>query len=294
MRQMNVEPKNEVPVRQAEAPPQKTKAGINIQGPALVPRFQSILVERFRQKLKARGSRGLIGLARQFKIMDDNGSGSLDANEFHKAISDFGIDIETKDIATLFKCFDYTGDGQVDFNEFVRVIVGPLNNYRAQIVIKAFKQIDFNGDGILSIEDIKRSYNASMHPDVKSGKRTEDEILTEFLETFEQHFNTIHNTRADGKITPEEFLEYYAHVSANIDSDAYFELMMANAWNIESRNNPASMPYAGSSAKVTSVNSRDAYRRDHHRNLFGTDKSTPFEKRQATEWQSSTGQSYQY
>ena len=244
-----------------------------------MPRFRSILVERFRNKLKARGSRGLVGLARQFKIMDDNGSGSLDANEFHKAISDFGIDVETKDIATLFKCFDYTGDGEIDFNEFVRVIVGPLNNYRTQLCIKAFRQIDYNGDGVLDIEDIKRSYNATMHPDVKSGKRTEDEVLLEFLETFEQHHNTIHGNKADGRVTPEEFLEYYAHVSCNIDTDAQFELMMSNAWNIESKNNPNSMPYAGSTAKVTSVNSRDAYRRDHHRNLFGTDKSTPFEKK---------------
>ena len=117
--------------------------------------------------------------------MDDNGSGSLDANEFHKAISDFGIDVETKDIATLFKCFDYTGDGAIDFNEFVRVIVGPLNDFRAQLCIKAFKQLDYNGDGVLTLEDIKRSYNARMHPEVKSGKKTEDEVLLEFLETFE-------------------------------------------------------------------------------------------------------------
>jgi hypothetical protein len=48
-----------------------------------------------------------------------------------------------------------------------------------------FKSLDVNGDGCLSIEDIKGKYNAANHPDVKSGKRTENEILTEFLETFE-------------------------------------------------------------------------------------------------------------
>ena len=101
------------------------------------------------------------------------------------------------------------------------------------------------------MDDIKRSYNASMHPDVKSGKRSEREIFLEFLETFEQHHNMIHGNKADGKVTPEEFLEYYAHVAANFDSDAQFELMMTNAWNIESRNNPNSMPYAGSAAKIS-------------------------------------------
>lgn len=85
-----------------------------------------------------------------------------------------------------------------------------------------------------------------MHPDVKSGKRTENEVLTEFLETFEQHYNTTTSGQNDGRITPQEWLEYYTHVSASIDNDAYFELMMSNTWNIESANNPASMPYAGS------------------------------------------------
>ena len=79
-------------------------------------------------------------------------------------------------------------------------------------------------------------------------------------------------------------MEYYTHVSGSIDNDAYFELMMSNTWNIESANNPASMPYAGSKNKISTVNSRDAYRRDHHRNLFGTDKQAVFEKGQNGQW----------
>jgi len=226
--------------------------------------------------------------------MDDNGSGSLDPYEFNKAVTDFGIDVETKDLATLFKCFDYTGDGEIDFNEFVRVIVGPMNQFRTNLAIKAFKILDKTGDGIVDIEDIKGSYNASMHPDVKSGKRTENEILMEFLETFEQHYNNINGGQSDGKVTPQEWLEYYTQVSSNIDSDAYFELMMSNTWNIESTNNPASMPYAGSRQKISTVSSRDAYRKDHHRNLFGTDKSDPFAQNQGAQWQTNTAASYAY
>jgi len=44
------------------------------------------LVERFRKALKDRGGRGIVVLARQFKIFDDNGSGDLDIDEFTKAI----------------------------------------------------------------------------------------------------------------------------------------------------------------------------------------------------------------
>lgn len=203
------------------------------------------MVERFRDKLKSRGGRGLIGLRRQFKIMDDNGSGNLDLYEFRKGIKDFQIDIDEKDVEGLFKAFDIDGSGVIDFDEFIRVVVGPMNQFRTSLVQKAYSKIDFNGDGVLGIEDIKGKYDASKHPDVKTGKKTEDEILKEFLETFEMHHNVLHGYTTDGTVTLEEFVEYYTNISSNIDNDSYFDLLMNNAWNLDGKNNPDNLPYAG-------------------------------------------------
>jgi len=86
-----------------------------------------MIVERFRNKLKSRGGRGMIGLRRQFKIMDDNNSGSLDFTEFRKGIKDFQVDVGDQDIESLFKAFDLNGNGDIDFDEFIRVVVGPMN-----------------------------------------------------------------------------------------------------------------------------------------------------------------------
>jgi hypothetical protein len=36
----------------------------------------------------------------------------------------------------------------------------------------------------------------------------------------------------DGKVTIQEFEEYYKDISASIDTDDYFELMIRNAWHI--------------------------------------------------------------
>jgi hypothetical protein len=49
----------------------------------------------------------------------------------------------------------------------------------------AFNKLDADKSGIVELNDIKQFYNAKMHPDVKSGKKTEDEVLGEFLDTFE-------------------------------------------------------------------------------------------------------------
>ena len=101
------------------------------------------------------------------------------------------------------------------------------------MVEKAFHVIDKDGSGILDINDIKGSYRADKHPDVVAGKKSEDQILVEFLETFEAHHNLKEGAQADGRVTLEEFTEYYKNVSSSIDNDDYFALMMNNSWNIK-------------------------------------------------------------
>jgi Ca2+-binding EF-hand superfamily protein len=185
-----------------------------------------------RQKLALRGARGFIGMQRQFKIMDDNNSRSIDTVEFKKAMKDFRVDLTDSEVTLVFQAFDRDGSGEIDYDEFVRGVRGPMNKFRVDIVRAAFKKIDRDGSGVLELNDIQGVYNASKHPDVKSGKKTEDEILGEFLETFEAHHALSNPGSRDQSVTFEEFVEYYTNVSASIDNDQYFELMMINAWKL--------------------------------------------------------------
>merc|ERR1712083_241211 len=95
----------------------------------------------------------------------------------------------------------------------------------------AFKVMDVQNDGVINMKDIKHLYNAKKHPDVIAGKKTEDEVLYEFLETFDTHHQNSKDDIKDASVTPEEWIEYYNNVSVSIDDDAYFELMMNQAWN---------------------------------------------------------------
>ena len=71
----------------------------------------------------------------------------------------------------------------------------------------------------------------------QSGEKTEDEILAEFLDTFEDHYCDMkgHADARDGTITMQEWLEYYNNVSMSIDNDEYFQLMMNNTWNLDGK-----------------------------------------------------------
>ena len=70
-----------------------------------------------------------------------------------------------------------------------------------------------------------QAYDAGYHPDVQSGRKSHEEVLKEFMGVWETH-------RKDGIVTIEEFEDYYKDISASIDRDDYFELMIRNAWHI--------------------------------------------------------------
>jgi Ca2+-binding EF-hand superfamily protein len=107
-----------------------------------------------------------------------------------------------------------------------------MNEFRQNLVKQAFDILDVNKNGEISFEEIKNKYNPSGHPDVLSGKRTEEEVLKEFMNTFQETYNYLCGTESDNIITIEEFQEYYENVSMTIDDDAYFELLMNNAWKM--------------------------------------------------------------
>ena len=171
-------------------------------------------------------------MQRIFKIMDDNNSGTLDIQEFWKALCDFRVPVSPEECRQMFDLFDTDDSGEVSYDELMRAVAGEMNPIRKNFVQKAFRKIDADGSGELDVSDIKSAYNAKMHPDVKKGEKTEEEVLAEFLDTFEVHHGLKHPEDRDGKVTLREFIEYYSNISSTIDRDDYFELMITNAWNL--------------------------------------------------------------
>lgn len=191
--------------------------------------------------------------------MDDDGSRGLNAEEFAKAMHDYGTDFNEQECNIMFVGFDTNRNGVIDYDEFLRFIRGPLNPFRQNLVNLAWNIMDKDGNGVLNIEDIKGTYNASMHPDVQQGKKTEDEVLGEFLETFETHHNIRSNGQNDQVVTREEWNEYYTNVSSSIDRDDYFELMMNNAWKLGEASKTYATGWSNTSGAAPAQKWNDTY-----------------------------------
>eukprot|EP01036_Dinobryon_divergens_P032461 gene32461-42053_t len=181
---------------------------------------------QLREQLISRGARGFVGLQRKFRSMDDDGNKSLNLVEFKKALKEMALKLTDMQMHQLFAYFDADKSGTIDFDEFLVGVRGEMSPRRKNLVTMAFRILDKDGSGEIEPEDLVGTYNASKHPDFLSGKRTEEEILREFLDTFDV------GGVKEGKVVLQEFVNYYNNISASIDDEDYFELMIRNAWHI--------------------------------------------------------------
>ena len=83
-------------------------------------------VEKLRNQCLARGASGIKGLSRTFKIMDDDGSRSLDIHEFKKGLHDYGAEVSKQEGNVMFEQLDKDGSGTIDFDEFLVIFACQL------------------------------------------------------------------------------------------------------------------------------------------------------------------------
>ena len=196
------------------------------------------IFEKLRNIISKRGSRGIMSIRREFMIADNDNNKTVNIDSFKKFCHDYRIKLTDKEINLLFAELDTNKNGAIDYPEFLNNVIGEMNERRKKIVVQVFKSLDKNKNGMIDLDDIRDTYNAKMHPDVLTGKKTEDEVLAEFLDTFEYQFNLLSDEKEnEGKISLEEFLEYYNNISVGIKDDDYFEEMIKSVYNLDNRRN---------------------------------------------------------
>lgn len=127
----------------------------------------------------------------------------------------------------MFAMFDIYGYGYINYDEFMFAVRGQIHPRRRQLIAWAWYTIDYNKEGWVDPEEVIGRFNASMHPDCKSGFKTPQECFRDFLKAFEV------SGEIPGKVTRMEFENYYYNVSASVERDDYFEELMRYTWNLD-------------------------------------------------------------
>jgi calcyphosin len=200
------------------------------------------LVNRVKARLRERGTTGINGLYRSFALIDQDKSGKLEKKDLAKVLTSYRISTDPKEHEAIFSRFDKDAFGAINYEEFLRGMTSGLNDRRKALVMKAFRMMDREGNGYLDKMDLKQIFNARMHPDVLTKRRSEDEVTSEFLDTFENSFGASGKNR-NGKVNENEWIDYFTGISAGIDNDEYFDVMMTNTWGLDKK--PVQKAWAG-------------------------------------------------
>ena len=160
--------------------------------------------------------------------MDFNGNKKLDIQEFGEALALYGVFPSKVELQALMKYYDVDGDGNISYEEFLVGLKDPLTECRRELVDKAFHIMDKDGSGVIQVKDIKDIYDVSFSKDFQEGTKTKEEVLEEFLDSFDGL-----KGNDDGQVSHDEWVDYYTDLSMSIPSDEYFALMMKQVWGIE-------------------------------------------------------------
>lgn len=249
------------------------------------PKYLQYHLQRITQKCLQRGERGLFGLKRLFQTFDYNGNGTLEFNEFEKCMRDLKLDLEEQDIQTLFQSFDENNDGTIQIQEFMNKILGQLSNARQLAVDQAFKK--FETRGYASYRQLREAFDGRKHPEVANGKKSTDEVITDFLEIFETHHNSFNGFKKTDQVSKEEFVEFYKTLSPNYEDDFTFCAMVRGVWGVKNDAMSATYSSGWAGGVNDAQNSRDRYIKANF------NKGTPFGTSQnegATAWATTTKQ----
>lgn len=184
--------------------------------------------EKFCDIVLKRSDGGLLGLSRNFRIIDRDGDKTLSFQEFKVAMTKFRIGLTPEETKMLFEFYDKDGGGTIDFNEFLKGLRSKLSPMRRALVEQAFIKMDRDGSGKVDYKDLIDHYDLSYHPRVQAGDWTKKQAIEEFLKVFEGD-----EGNGDGVVTKQEFTDYYVGVSSNIDEDDEFGILMAHNWGID-------------------------------------------------------------
>eukprot|EP01016_Furgasonia_blochmanni_P052528 TRINITY_DN8387_c0_g1_i2.p1 TRINITY_DN8387_c0_g1~~TRINITY_DN8387_c0_g1_i2.p1 ORF type:complete len:301 (-),score=83.24 TRINITY_DN8387_c0_g1_i2:62-904(-) len=188
----------------------------------------AIVLAKVFDHLHLKGNNVIRRLGKVFRqLRSFDGAKKVDTDDFIIALKELGIPLSRQESDVLGFYLDRSREGRIDFSDFLSYIRGSPSPKRQELIDKAFASVDKDNVGYLTVNDVKGLFDATLHPKVKSGELTRDEVITEFLQNFAYV--------SAGIIQRDEWNDYYAAVSNAIDNDDFFAVLMLNTWRVKQK-----------------------------------------------------------
>ena len=179
-----------------------------------------------------------------FYIYDRNQTGEIPFEKLCDIFEIYNMSLTKQDIFEIFNVLDKEHKGIIRYNDLIQILINNINEKREFIIQKLFEKLH-KGNGYVLINDLKKSFNATNHPDVINQIRNQDEIFLDFfdsLEIFKEYNGNLNNDNIkNGYMSYEDFSNFFKEISMSISDDTFFEYYINNCWasntNMENNTN---------------------------------------------------------
>ena len=109
---------------------------------------------------------------------------------------------------------------------------GTLSPKLLVLTHQIFDLLDEQGIDAIDPATLIAHYDADRHPQVLSRQKSADQVMQEFLDTFDV------GGASPGMVTRDEFVRYYTNLSASYseDGEEYFETILRGVWHMNHTN----------------------------------------------------------
>lgn len=101
------------------------------------------------------------------------------------------IDLSPEALGKLGNLFATAEVGIINTQEFIQTIIGEMDQTRSELVEKVFEKIDTDNDGHITTQEMIAGFDAKKNSDVIAKKKTEKQILAQFLDAIDIFFGVI-------------------------------------------------------------------------------------------------------
>eukprot|EP00341_Mesodinium_pulex_P004931 CAMPEP_0116890726 /NCGR_PEP_ID=MMETSP0467-20121206/1236_1 /TAXON_ID=283647 /ORGANISM="Mesodinium pulex, Strain SPMC105" /LENGTH=456 /DNA_ID=CAMNT_0004558717 /DNA_START=68 /DNA_END=1438 /DNA_ORIENTATION=- len=189
------------------------------------------LVDDLIHAIKSFGVTGIVEVRKSLLDLARGGrggasTGRVDIRDVKHALADKGVVTQDGYYDPVFASLDVRNDGYLDFRELLDIIRGNIPTHRLDFLATVFQGLDSSDKGEIPLDDLKRAFNPSEYPAVKSGLLSERDMRNDYFA------NVIETTmrKKVAVVTFDQFVDYFADISGTIGDDQYFEDLVGNSW----------------------------------------------------------------
>ena len=156
-------------------------------------------------------------------------------NDFINIMNLNHINFTYNEFKDLFNYFSNNSE-YLDFNRFIRFFKKELNESKLDRVEKIFWALKYDNseeNEEIPMSLVKNRYTAKRHPDVIGHRKTEDEKINEFKESFDINYNILNSKQNNNNSTLvdfDTFANFYEYVSFIYENDGEFKDLLISTW----------------------------------------------------------------